>query len=107
MLAAALPAPKLAAPLAVLLIEPGIWTRLTPRAAAWAVTEHADGPKENDIALIVSEPALRDLIDGRLSGDAALERGVVMVSGDRLYREPLIAALRQAYPGKGSPMALR
>lgn len=85
LLAAALPAPQASSPIAVLLIEPGLWTRFTPKAGLWAMTEHADGPQASDATLIASEPALRDLVGGRLSADEALHRGVLAVSGDKCY----------------------
>ena len=106
-LAAELPAPKAAASVAVLLVEAGTWTRLEPKAGTWAVTSHADGPQRHDTTLVASELALRDLVGGRLSGIESLARGLVVVSGDRRNREALVSALRQAYPGKASTIALR
>jgi hypothetical protein len=47
------------------------------------------------------------LINGKLSADEALVRGVMLVSGAQRQREALIAALRQAYPAKASTVALR
>jgi hypothetical protein len=107
LLAEALPAPKASGPVAVLLIEAGYWTRLTPKAGKWTLTEHAEGPKASDAALIASEPALRDLVGGRLSADEALQRGVLALSGNAGHRQTLLAALRQAYPAKVSPTTLR
>ena len=91
----------------MLLIETGTWTRLTPKAGVWRVTEHAEGPRADDVTLIASELALRDLVDGRLSVNESLARGLVTVSGNRRFRELLIAALRQAYPGGASITAMR
>jgi hypothetical protein len=106
-LAAALPMGPSATPVAVLVIEPGLWTRLTPQASVWIVAEHADGPQASDAALIVSESALRDLVGGRLSADEALQRGVLALSHEKCCRESLLVALRQAYPSQVSTAALR
>lgn len=105
-LAASLPARKAAAPIAVLLIESGTWTRLTPKAGVLVVTEHAEGPQAQDVTLIASELALRDLAGGRMSAEDALARRIVIVSSDGCCREPLVAALKQAYPARSSKVAL-
>ena len=106
-LAAEMTAPKSTAAVAVLLIESGPWTRLTPKVGVWTVTEHIDAPQANDFTLIASELAVRDLVGGRLSADESLSRGLVVVSGERRYREPLSTALRQAFPSTVSTTALR
>ena len=98
-LAAALSVPKAPVSIAVLVVEPGIWTRLKPKAGSWGVTGHADGPQRMDITLIASELALRDLASGRLSAADSLARGLVVVVGDRRNREALASALQKAYPG--------
>ncbi len=105
-LAAMLPARKSAAPIAVLLIETGTWTRLTPNAGVLVVTEHAEGPKAQDATLIASELALRDLASGRMSATEALARRVVVVSSDGCCRDQLVAALKLAYPTRSSTVAL-
>ena len=105
-LAAMLPARKSAAPIAVLLIETGTWTRLTPKAGVLVVTEHAEGPKAQDATLIASELALRDLASGRMSATEALARRVVVVSSDGCCRDQLVAALKLAYPTRSSTVAL-
>ena len=95
-LAGALPAHRATAAIAVLLIEPGTWTRLTPRAGAWVVTEHVEGPAEGETTLIASELAVRDLTDGRLTAREAMARGLLSVD----IREPLTAALVQTFPDR-------
>lgn len=106
MLAAAVLENKSATPVAVLLIESGVWTRLTPKGT-WVVTEHVDSPQTSDATLITSELALRELISGRLSAGEALQRGVLALSAESCCRETLLAALRLMYPAKVSTAALR
>lgn len=103
MLAKALPVLDGAGPIAVLLIEPGLWTRLMPMAGAWFVTEHAEGPGVGEVTLIASELAVRDLANGRLTTREAMARGLLSVDSCG----PLVAALLQAYPDKPASTAQR
>jgi hypothetical protein len=97
-LAASLPVRGRTGPVAVLLIESGVWTLLTPRDDAWVVSEHVDGPQSGDTTLIASELALRDLASGRLAASDAIALGLLSLS----VHEPLAAALMQAYPDRSS-----
>ena len=97
-LAAALPVQDHAGSIAVLLIETGGWTLLTPKDGVWVVSEHVDGPQSGETTLIASELAVRDLASGRLAASDAMAHGLLSVS----VGEPLAAALMQAYPDRSS-----
>lgn len=96
MLTAALPMTDAAAPISVLLIERGTWTRLTPKAGTWVATTLADRPDASEFTLMASELAVRDLIGGRLTAKDAMARGLLVVTG----QASLVAALNQAYPSQ-------
>lgn len=92
---------------AVLLVEPGVWTRVSAKASGWALATHVEKPGNRETTLLASESALRNLISGQLSADKAIESGVLMVRGEPVERERLIAALRQTYPGWSTKTVLR
>jgi hypothetical protein len=104
--AAALPlAPRGARPFAVLLVEPGVWTRVSPRAGRWSLATHIEKPGSGETAVLASEPALRKLVDGQLSADQALSTGVLAVRGVPAERDRLIATLRQVFPDRSATTA--
>ena len=106
--AAALPAaPRGARPFAVLLVEPGVWTRVSTKAGRWSLATHVEKPGSGETAVLASEAALRNLISGQLSADKALLSGVLTVRGETAERDRLIATLRQVFPEKSIKTALR
>ena len=96
-----------AKPFAVLLVESGVWTRISPKAGRWSLATHIEKPGSSETAVIASEPALRKLVDGQLSADHALSKGVLSVRGEPAERDRLIATLRQVYPERSAKTALR
>jgi hypothetical protein len=108
MFAAALPvAPRGAKPFAVLLVEPGVWTRVSPKAGRWSLAIHVEKPSGSEVTVLASEPALRNLIAGQLSADKALSSGVLIVRGEIVERDRLIATLLQIYPERKITTAFR
>ena len=66
---------------ALLLTESGLWTGFSAVGDnAWQVRQHLSGPRENDIILIVSDPAMAALLQGRMSVDQAVQQGVLAAS---------------------------
>jgi hypothetical protein len=63
----------------VLLIESGLWTRFTFRAGGVVVEPHVAGPKDGEAVIITSEAALNAILDGRLSIEQGLEKGLLKV----------------------------
>jgi len=99
--AAALPvAARGARPFVVLLVEPGVWTRVIPKSGRWSLASHVEKPESSETAVLASEAALRNLIGGELSADQALANGVIAVHGEAAQRDRLIATLRQTFPDR-------
>jgi hypothetical protein len=97
--AAALPvAPRRGSSFAVLLVEPGVWTRVRAKAGSWELASHVDKPVAGETAVLASEAALRNLIDGQLSAEQALAQGLLTVHGEATQQDRLIAMLRVAFP---------
>lgn len=108
MFAAGLPAAQRGArPFAVLLVESGVWTRISPKAGRWSLAIHIEKPDSSETAVLASEAALRKLVDGQLSAEQALSNGVLTVRGEPVARDRLIAKLRQVYPDRSAKTALR
>ncbi|MDH4567542.1 hypothetical protein E8E95_12695 [Pseudomonas sp. BN414] len=66
----------------LLLVEPGLWTRFELRDGHWRLTPHTSAPAPGENAVIVGEGALLALLDRKLNGPQALERGLVHLEGD-------------------------
>ncbi|WP_157651347.1 hypothetical protein [Dechloromonas denitrificans] len=108
MFAAGLPFARHGArPFAVLLVESGVWTRVSPKAGRWSLATHIEKPGSSETAVLTSEPALRKMVDGQLSADQALSNGVLTVRGDPAERDRLISTLRQVYPDRSAITAQR
>lgn len=105
---AALPlVPAGARSFAVLLVEPGVWTRVSPRANRWSLATHVAKPDSSELVLLASESALRNLVAGQLSANDAFASGVLAVQGGTAERARLIATLRQVFPERVMSTALR
>jgi hypothetical protein len=66
---------------AVLLVEPGLWTRYRKQGSGFAMESHVATPSTGDVVLITGEPALQALVERRLSLADALKTGVVRIEG--------------------------
>ena len=66
---------------AVLLVEPGLWTRYRKQGSGFAMESHVATPENGDVVLITGEPALQALVERRLSLAEALKAGVVRFEG--------------------------
>jgi hypothetical protein len=65
--------------IAVLLIEPGLWTRYSVTPQGVTAEVHVAGALEQEPVIVTSESALRAMIDGTLSPQRAVEMGVLKV----------------------------
>jgi len=82
MLAATLEPGTAAIPaVAVVLVEAHLWSRIVPASAGTQLQFHADGPAPGDVVVVTGEPALRALLDGRMSWEAAIASGLVVIEG--------------------------
>jgi len=66
---------------AVVLVEAHLWSRIVPASAGTQLQFHADGPAPGDVVVVTGEPALRALLDGRMSWEAAIASGLVVIEG--------------------------
>ena len=71
----------LAPDFAVLLVEPGLWTRYRKQGSGFAMESHVATPASGDVVLITGEPALQALVERRLSLADAVKAGVVRFEG--------------------------
>jgi hypothetical protein len=67
-------------PVAVLLIESGLWTRYTISDAGQAMAwPHIPGPQPGDAVMVTGEAVLEALIAGTLAAERAVERGLLLL----------------------------
>lgn len=92
---------------AVPLVESGVWTRVSLESDRWSLATHIEKPDSSETAVLASELALRELLAGQLSADHALSKGVLTVRGATAEQDRLIATLRQAFPDRSAKTALR
>lgn len=74
----------------LLLVEPGLWARVEPTGVAL----HVAPPAPDAAVAILGEGVLLALQKGQLSGEQALQRGVLHLAGAEQLRQ----AWRVAYP---------
>ena len=68
-----------APPIALLLVEPGLWTRYLVDAML-SVQMHAPGPSAGDVVVVTGEAVLQALIDRSVSVDRALADGLLVIA---------------------------
>ena len=69
-------------PISVLLINSGLWTRLSPSPQGFDIAVHTAGPQRGDVAIVTSEAILAAVLDNRLFITDALDRGLFVVDGE-------------------------
>lgn len=63
---------------AILLTESGLWTGFTPTpSGTWQVRQHLSGPKADDVVIVLSDPAMAALLQGRMTAAQASEKGLL------------------------------
>jgi len=77
-----------AAPISILLVDSGLWTRLDPLAV------HAEGPRPGDVVVLTGEPVLAAMLEGRLPVADAIDRGLVVIDGEAAPARSVGALLR-------------
>jgi hypothetical protein len=83
---------------AIVLVEARLWSRIVPGPAGTRLESHVDGPASGDVILVTGEPALRGLLEGRISWDAAVANGLVVIDGPAEERDRLARALTERFP---------
>jgi hypothetical protein len=83
--------------IAVVLVEAHLWGRTTPGPAGPQFTGHVEGPSAGDVVVVTGEPALRALLSGQVTFDAALAAGLVVIDGAPEARDRLTRLLAQRF----------
>jgi hypothetical protein len=65
----------------LVLIGPMLWTHFEPTQTGLNMRPLADGPSNGDVVLVTDGPVIRALIDGQVTPQAALERGLIRFYG--------------------------
>ncbi|MFY9658968.1 MAG: hypothetical protein WAK01_20685 [Methylocystis sp.] len=95
--------------LALLFIESQLWSRLKPTATTFDLELHAAGAEPQDVVIVTNETVLASLLDGSLSAQAALDRGLVALDGEpsavAVLREILLESMSRP-ADRASPMSL-
>jgi hypothetical protein len=76
-------------PVALVLIEAHLWGRITSGPDGVRFEPHVAGPAAGDVILVTAEPALKALLDGRMTWEAALAAGLVVFDGPSEGRDQL------------------
>lgn len=82
-------------PVALVLIEAHLWGRITSESAGMRFEPHVAGPAAGDVIVVTAEPALKALLDGRMTWAVALASGLVVVDGPSEGRAQLARFLSQ------------
>lgn len=82
---------------ALVLVEAHLWGRIVTGSAGTRFEAHAVGPAGGDVIVVTGEPALRGLLDGRISWNAAVTAGLVVVDGPPGDRERIARALAEQF----------
>ena len=66
---------------AVLLTESGLWTGFSAQnKETWKVRQHLSGPAENDVVLVISDPAMATLLQGKMTVEQSIQNGLLEIS---------------------------
>ena len=69
------------APVAILLIDSALWSRLVPGTRGFDIDVHVDGSEPGDVVIVTSEAVLAALIEGHLTIDDTIARGLLAFDG--------------------------
>jgi hypothetical protein len=68
-------------PVAIVLLQPMLWSRLSPQADSLRADVHVDGPQPGDLVVVTDMPALQALAAKTLTFSQALQLGLVRLYG--------------------------
>lgn len=89
-------------PVALVLVEAGLWGRITSESGTTQLQTHVDGPLDGDVIVVTGEAALRALLDGSINWDSAVANGLIVVDGPAEGREQLARNLDTALTRKST-----
>lgn len=70
------------APIALVLVDIGLWARLAPAPLGLQLQLHVAGPLPGDVVAVSSEAVLAQWVAGRLGGEEALRHGLLLLEGE-------------------------
>jgi hypothetical protein len=74
-------------------VESHLWARYSQSDGKLRVDIHTDGPAEGEAVVLTGEPALTELLAGRLSVNRALADGLVLIDGNESEKAAILHAL--------------
>jgi hypothetical protein len=84
-------------PIAVVLVEAHLWGRTTSGPDGPRFVAHAEGPAVGDVILVTGESALRALLAGHITWDAAEAAGIIVVDGPPQVRDRVARLFAQRF----------
>lgn len=95
-------------PVALVLVESGLWARYGVHDRKVTLAFHVAGPTVGDVVALTGEPVLKGLLDGSISAERALAEGILVVSDSSSSGARVKEALRRAFdPTTNSPSTAR
>ncbi len=83
--------------IAVVLIESDLWARFAPGPQGFELTLHTPGPRDGDLVVVTSEGSVAAILDGRLSPQVALDRGLIAIDAEAPAHEAARRLLLAAF----------
>ena len=68
-------------PVAVVLVEPMLWTRFAPTVDGFRAVVHVSGPEQGDLVIVTGEAVIAEIAAGRLTLGQAYALGVMRLYG--------------------------
>jgi hypothetical protein len=91
--------------ISILLVDSSLWARLAPARDGMALEIHTPAARPGDVAIVTSEAILAAVTDGRLTFDAALDRGLIAIDAAPEASTTIRLALTSALAERGAPSA--
>lgn len=79
----------------MVLIGPMLWNRFASVGKALTISVHASGPEDEDVVIVTDQPVLAALIEGRITPQAAQERGLIRFYGPADRVSAIMARVQQ------------
>jgi hypothetical protein len=75
-------------------VESQLWTRYSQSGGKVRVDIHTEGPIEGEAVVLTGEPALTEVLAGRLSLDRAMADGMILIDGNESEKTVILHALK-------------
>jgi len=75
-------------------VESQLWSRYSQSDGKIRVDIHTDGPAKGEAVVLTGEPALTEVLAGRLSIDRALADGMLVIVGNESEKTAIRHALK-------------